>query len=323
LELLILIRKEIAMKVLVVGATGVLGRNVIPRLLERGHQVRAVVRRNEQARFLNQIGVEAVPGDILDYKSMEIAGRGSNVGLHLATAIPKNGSQDWSLNDRIRLEGTRNLLEALIKNGAERYVQQSITLVYGEQGQEIVDETAPLHTIPISQSAIKMEAMVRDSDLAWTILRGGLFYGPGTSREEGWWQTARYGRLTLPGDGSDLISLVHVVDMARAVVAATERVSAPAGSTYNIVDDEPVQMKDLFRYIAAQVGEAEPPAGGPRFLPSLGVRNVRAQIELGWRPVFPNYRIGLAYARLEDIQKSRQVTASPRAADRLQTEAIL
>lgn len=311
------------MKVLVVGATGVLGRNVIPRLLWNGHQVRAVVRRNEQVRFLNKMGVEAVHGDILDYKSIEIAARDSDVGLHLATAIPKNDSQDWSHNDRIRIEGTRNLLEALTRNGANRYVQQSITLVYGEQGQEIVDETAVVQTSPISQSAIKMEAMVRDSDLAWTILRGGLFYGPGTGREEGWWQTARQGRMTVPGDGSDLISLVHVVDMARAVVAATERASALAGSTYNVVDDEPVHMKGLFRYIAAQVGEAEPPAGGPRFLPSLGVQNIRAQIELGWRPMFPNYQSGLAYAQLEGIQRNIQMTASPRAADRVQTEAIL
>ncbi|HEX5807580.1 MAG TPA: NAD-dependent epimerase/dehydratase family protein [Anaerolineales bacterium] len=311
------------MRVLVVGATGVLGRNVIPRLLERGHQVRAVVRRNEQARFLNAMGAEAVLGNVLDAKGMTTAARGIHIGLHLATAFPENSSQDWSLKDRIRLEGTRNLLDALIKNGAQHYVQQSITLVYGEQGEEIVDETAPSQATPINQSAIEMEAMVRDANLGWTILRGGLFYGPGTGREESWWQAARHGRMTIPGDGSDLISLVHVVDMARAVVAATEHMPTQAGSTYNIVDNEPVRMKDLFRYVSAQASEQEPRTGGPRLLPSLGVRNVRAQIELNWRPVFPNYQIGLAYAQPEGIENSIQRMASPRAADHQQTEAIL
>jgi 2-alkyl-3-oxoalkanoate reductase len=311
------------MRVLVVGATGVLGRNVIPRLLERGHQVRAVVRREEQAQLLNGMGAETVIGNILDDKSMKVASRDVHTGLHLATAIPRNGSQDWSLNDRIRLEGTRNLLDALIENGAKHYLQQSITLVYGEQGGEIVDEAAPLQATPISQSAIEMEAMVRDSGLAWTILRGGLFYGPGTGREEGWWQAARHGSLTIPGDGSDLISLVHVVDMARAVVDATEHSSSRTGRLYNIVDDEPVHIKELFGHIAAQVGAAGLPSGSPRYLPSLGVSNLKAQIELNWRPVFPNYRIGLAYAQIEGIQKNIQLMASPRAANRVQAEAIL
>ena len=311
------------MRVLVVGSTGVLGRNVIPRLLERGHQVRAVVRREEQAHLLKRMGAEAVIGNILDARSMHAASRDVHTGLHLATAIPGNGSQDWSLNDRIRLEGTRNLLDALILNGAQNYVQQSITLVYGEHGEEIVDETAQLQATPISRSAIEMEAMVRDSGLAWTILRGGLFYGPGTGREESWWQGARDGSMTIPGDGGDLVSLVHVVDMARAVVAATEHSSAPTGRLYNIVDDEPVRIKELFGYIAAQVGAAGLPSGSPRYLPSLGVSNVKAQIELHWQPVFPNYRIGLAYAQLQGIQRNIPVMASPRAADRVQAEAIL
>ena len=309
------------MKILVVGATGILGRNAIPRLLERGHRVRAVVRRNDQARLLERMGVETVIANILDYKSMEAAAHGSHAALHLAMGIPKNGSQDWSLDDRIRLEGTRNLLDALIKNGVTRYVQQSITLVYGEQGQEIVDESASLQRTAISQSAIGMEESVRTSGLDWIILRGGLLYGPGTGREEGWWGAALQGRLTIPGDGSDLISLVHVVDMARAVVAATEHASP--NRIYNIVDDEPVSVKDLFSYIAAQVGEEAPQAGGPKFLPSLGVKNTKAQIELAWRPVYPNYQIGLAYREFSGINRSRQIMASPRAADQMKAEVLL
>lgn len=284
------------MNVLIIGATGVLGRNVIPRLLARGHHVRAILRRSGSVRFLEQAGVEVRSGDIFDRSSLEAASSGCDAALHLATAIPKDGSQDWSLNDRVRREGTRNLLDAALKNGVRRYIQQSITLLYGDNGQQIVDESAPVRVSAISQSAADMEGMVRSSGLEWSILRGSIFYGAGTGREDGWRQSAREGNLTLPGDGSDLISLVHVVDMARAVIAALER--APAGSIYNIVDDEPASYKRLFDHIAAQLDADPPRSGGPKFLPSLGCSNAKARQELGWSPAYPNFLSGLADVEL-------------------------
>lgn len=280
------------MKILVIGATGVLGRNVIPRLLERGHQVRAVVRRTEQLHFLNQMGSQANLGDIFDPVSLDNATRGTDVVLHLATAIPKSENQDWSLNDRVRREGTRNLVTAAIKNGVKRYIQQSITLVYGENGQEIVTESASLQVSPVSQSAADMEDMVRSSALDWSILRGGIFYGQGTGREEGWRRLAQQGQLMLPDDGKDIISLIHIVDYARAIVIATEH--AQAGSIFNIVDDEPVRFISLFNHITSQLELSQPNTGGPKFLPSLGCSNLKARQELGWRPVYPSYLSGLA-----------------------------
>lgn len=280
------------MNVFVVGATGVLGRNVIPRLLERGHHVRAVARQNAQVEFLRQAGVEASIGDIFDRDSLYAAARGADAALHLATAVPKNGGNDWSLNDRVRREGTRTLLDAVTAAGVRRYVQQSIALVYGEQGNQIVDESAPVQLSPISQSAGDMEELVRESTLEWTILRGGIFYGTGTGREDEWRDAARRDQLALPGDGSDLISLVHPVDMARAVVAAAEQ--APAGTSFNIVDDEPVSYRDLFTYLTAQLGMKPPSTGGYKFLPSLGASNARARSQLDWRPAYSSYRSGLA-----------------------------
>jgi nucleoside-diphosphate-sugar epimerase len=103
---------------------------------------------------------------------------------------------------------------------------------------------------------------------------------------------ARQNRLLLPGDGDGLISLIHVADMARAVVAAAE--NAPPGSVYNIVDDEPLSYKRLFTYIAAQLDKNAPLAGGPIFLPSLGCANARVKNELPWQPSYPSYRSGLA-----------------------------
>jgi len=280
------------MKVLVVGATGVLGRNVVPRLLERGHDVRTVIRRPERAHFSQLLGAEPVAGDIFDLESLSSAARGCDVALHLATAIPKSPEQDWSVNDRIRREGTQNVLAASARTGLKRYIQQSIAFLYGDCGRIIVDESAPLQPAPIIQSAADMEEMVRASSLEWCILRGGSFYGKGTGQEERWREDARQGRLMLPGDGSDLISLVHVVDMARAVVMAAE--SASPGSIHNVVDDEPVSYKSLYTYIAAQIDAPAPQPGGRKAPRSLGCSNAKIKRDLSWQPVYPSYRSGLA-----------------------------
>lgn len=101
------------MNVVVFGATGVLGRHVLPRLLERGHTVRAIVRRDDQAERLHRLGFTAQIGDIVDAESVERAVEGCDAALHLATAIPRPGEvQDWAPNDRIRREGTQHLLAA-------------------------------------------------------------------------------------------------------------------------------------------------------------------------------------------------------------------
>ena len=279
------------MHVAVVGSTGVLGRHVVPRLLERGHKVRALVRSKKQVSIYGRIGVEPVLGDILKMDTLEQATQGCDAALHLATAIPKGKDMDWSMNDRIRREGTQNLLAAAAQNGLNRYIQQSVILVYGDHGAEIVDETASLQPAAILKSAVDMESHVRASELEWCILRGGLFYGPSTGRDEDWRQAALDNMLFLPGQGDGLISLIHVVDMARAVVDAVEK--APGRSIYNVVDDKPVRFRDLFTYIAALVDGSDPEAGGPTLLPSLGCSNSKIKSELGWKLTYPTYRSGL------------------------------
>jgi nucleoside-diphosphate-sugar epimerase len=287
------------MHIAVIGATGVLGRQVVPRLVERGHQVRAIVRQPAQAEGLQRLGVEAVLGDILDRETLVPATIECDAALHLATAIPKAGHpQDWSMNDRIRRAGTQNFVAACETSGLRRYVQQSITFLYGDHGGHLVDEEAALRPSPIVQSAVDMESFVQASRFEWCILRGGLFYGTGTGREEQWRQAAHAGALKLPGDGTALLSLVHVVDMARAAVMAIER--AAARSIYNVVDDQPVDYRTLYHYLAAQANAPEPPPGGAvslrgaLVLPSLGCRNTRIKTELGWEPLYATYRSGLA-----------------------------
>lgn len=281
------------MHIAVVGSTGVLGRHVVPRLLEHGHKVRALVRREKQATMYRRVGVEPVFGDILKMDTLERATQGCDAALHLATAIPKGKDMDWSMNDRIRREGTQNLLTAASQNGVHRYIQQSVILLYGDHGAQIVDETASLQPAAILQSAVDMENYVRASDLDWCILRGGLFYGRGTGRDEGWRQAVLDKTLRLPGQGDGLISLIHVVDMARAIVDAVENTAARC--IFNVVDDEPVRYRDLYQYIAALVDSPDAEAGGPILLPSLGCSNKKLKSELRWVPLYPTYISGLSY----------------------------
>ena len=190
------------MRMFVVGATGVLGRHTLPRLVERGHSVAVVARHPEDVARLRRLGFDAHHGDILDAESLREPLGGCEVALHLATAIPRRPDMGWDLNDRIRREGTRNLLATAQQQGVRRYVQQSITLLYGDSGGQLVSEEQPLAPYPRIASAFEMEEAVRASSLDWVILRGGSFYGPGTGREDDWYRQAEEGTLTVPGDGS-------------------------------------------------------------------------------------------------------------------------
>jgi 2-alkyl-3-oxoalkanoate reductase len=280
------------MRVAILGATGALGRQVVPRLVERGHVVRAVVRSAAQAAALARLGIEAVLGDILAGPSLAPALAGCEVALHLATAVPMPGMpRDLSRNDRIRREGTANLIAACRQAGVRRYVQQSIAHLAADGTANLRDEDAPLSAAALAQSAADMEAQVKASGLAWWILRGGAFYGPGTGRDEDWRRMARDG-LTLPGDGADYLSLIHVTDMADAVAQASEL--APAGAVLAIVDDEPVTYAALYAYLAALEGGPVPRPGGPKLGLSFRISNARAKAALGWRPRLASYRSGLA-----------------------------
>jgi 2-alkyl-3-oxoalkanoate reductase len=286
-------------KVVVIGSTGVLGRHLVPRLVEQGHQVRVVVRKPAQVDWFQRVGIEAVQGDILDSDSLVLATNACQAAIHIATAIPKaGGAQDWSLNDLIRREGTVNFVTACQANRVRRYMQQSIALLYGDHGTDIVDEDTGIQPDSVTQSAADMEAIVQESSLDWCILRGGLFYGPGTGRQDEWAQAVESCKLTYSGDGSSLISLVHVVDMARAIVLSLER--AGGRTIYNVVDDQPVDHHTLYGYIAARTGSPEPRSGGEVFLPSLGCSNFRIKSDLGWEPLYPTYRAGLANFRIND-----------------------
>jgi nucleoside-diphosphate-sugar epimerase len=287
------------LSIAVLGATGVYGRHLVPRLVARGHRVRALVRRPETAAIAAACGAELHRSDVFDGASLRAGLEGCDIGINLATSLPgPSGKGDYATNDRLRREGTPVWVRACHDVGVSRIVQQSIAMVNAGGGDAWADEDT---VFPAGQegtaalaiaAALAMEDTVRQSGLDWTILRGGLFYGPGTGFDDDWFARARAGKLRLPADGQDYVSLVHIADMAEATAAAIGR--WPSRQALIVADDEPARWRDVLTYVAAIAGAAPPQPGGRLGLPSYRASNRRAREALSWTPVYANYRIGLA-----------------------------
>jgi nucleoside-diphosphate-sugar epimerase len=136
-----------------------------------------------------------------------------------------------------------------------------------------------------------MEETIRGADLDWVILRGALFYGPGTGFDDAWFERARAGTLRLPGDGSGWVSLVHIADMAAATLATIAR--WPSRRALIVADDAPARWRDVLGWVAAVAGAPPPAPGGFAGLPSFRVQNARARALLGWEPFYRDHRSGL------------------------------
>ncbi len=284
----------------VLGASGVYGRHLVPRLTAAGHRVRALARSPASAAAAAACGADVRAADIFDPASLRAGLEGCDVAVNLATSLPSpakpGGGSD--ANNRVRREGVPIFLDACAASGVRRVLQQSIAMVHCGGGDDWIDEATPFLAPPpgivgeAMSVAREMEATVAKAPLDWLILRGALFYGPGTGFDEDWFARARAGKLRLPDTGDDYVSLVHVADMADATVAALAR--WPSRRHLIIADDDPPRWRELFGFVAASVGSPEPQVGGPARFPSFRVRNARAREALGWSPRFPSYRVGLA-----------------------------
>ena len=244
--------------VAVVGATGVLGRAVIPLLLQHQYTVRALIRSTSKAQQVLPAGLELVEADLLDPASErrlpELLANCDAV-LHIATAIPRdmNAPHAWDTNTRLRTDGVRWLLQAAPKAGVKQYIQQSISMAYPDHGDEWITEDMPLDTSTeragLCAPVIAMENLVRTlatDRLQWCILRGGSFVGPDTFQENAL-ADLRNGKYVIAGTGQNFVSLIHVADMASATLAALE--NAPDQSIFNIVD-EPRREGDYLDWLA-------------------------------------------------------------------------
>lgn len=281
----------------ILGATGVYARHLTPRLMSAGHAVRALVRRPEAAGVARACGAEVHEADIFDTPSLTTALRGCDIGINLATSLPgPSGRGDYAANDRVRAEGTPRWIEACTAAGVTRVIQQSIGMVNAAGAAWADEDTAyagPEDGVAAKAIAasIAMERSVTASALDWIILRGGLFYGPGTGMDDDWYARAVAGKLRLPGNGEDFVSLVHISDMARATVAAVER--WPSRRALIVCDDHPAQWREVFGFIASAAGQPELKGGGLAGFPSFRLRNSRAREALGWAPAYETYRAGL------------------------------
>jgi nucleoside-diphosphate-sugar epimerase len=281
----------------ILGATGVYARHLVPRLVAAGHAVRALVRRPEAAGIARLCGADVRVADVFDAASLRAGLAGCEIGVNLATSLPgPSGRGDFASNDRLRRDGTPIWLEACADAGVARIVQQSIAMV-GAAGDAWADEDTP----PAAReagvagdsiaAALAMEDAVKAAPRDWLILRGGLFYGPGTGFDDDWFARAAAGRLRMPGDGSGFVSLIHIADMAAATAAAIER--WPSRRTLIVADDAPARWRDVLGYVACVAGAAPPAPGGRSGFPSFRVRNARAKAALGWAPLYADHRAGL------------------------------
>ena len=284
-------------RIAVLGATGVYGRHLVPRLAAAGYRIRALVRKPELAGIAATCGAGFAVADIFDEASLQAGLAGCEVAINLATSLPAPGEQgDYARNDELRREGTPIFLRACREAGVSRVLQQSIAMTHAGGGDAWADEET---FYPVAEgvagaaiTAVRtMEASVVASGLDWAILRGGLFYGPGTGFDDDWFTRARAGKLRLPAEGDDYVSLVHIADMAAATVAALG--SWPSRQPLIVADDCPARWRDVLTYVCAVAGCAPPQPGGRSAMPSFRVKNARARQCLAWAPVYGDYRAGL------------------------------
>jgi nucleoside-diphosphate-sugar epimerase len=282
----------------ILGGNGVYARHLIPRLVATGHRVRALVRRPEAAGVAVACGADVTIADIFDEASLCTALEGCDVGINLATSLPgPTGRGNFEANDRLRRDGTPTWTSACKAAGVARIIQQSVAMVNAAPGDTWSDEETVASGVDDEvaaraiEAALSMEDAVRASGLDALILRGGLFYGPGTGFDDDWLSRAKAGKLRVPADGNAYVSLVHIADMAEVTLAAISR--WPRERTLIVADDRPARWIELFSFVARIAGAAAPTLGGRLGFPSFRVRNSRAREALGWKPYYADFRAGL------------------------------
>jgi nucleoside-diphosphate-sugar epimerase len=260
--------------------------------------VSALVRRPEAAGFAKACGADICTADIFNPDSLRAALTGCTVAINLATSLPgPSGRGDFQANDELRRNGTPIWIEACRSAGVPRIIQQSIAMV-NAAGDTWADEETVCSAagdevaVRAIEAALAMEQSARLFLGACIILRGGLFYGPGTGFDDDWFSRAKTGKLRLPGNGEGFVSLIHISDMAAATTAVIDR-WADTPNTLVVVDNMPARWREIFSYVAQLAGSAEPASGGRLGFPSFRVRNTRARTALGWAPHYPDYRAGL------------------------------
>jgi nucleoside-diphosphate-sugar epimerase len=316
------------MKVFVAGATGVLGRSLVPQLVARGHDVVGMTRSPTKQDAVRSLGARPVVADALDPDAVAqaVASAEPEVIVHQLTALSgKMSVKDMRhpdrapgaiMTNRLRSEGTDHLLAAGRAVGARRFVAQSFAAFrWAHTGGPVLTEADPLDPDPPAALRAPITGLLHVeravTSIEWgegLVLRYGGFYGPGTSVSRApdamFAAPVRKRRFPIIGNGDGIWSHIHIDDAAAATVAAVER---GAAGIYNIVDDDPAPVREWLPGLARAL-DAKPPRRIPRWLGRLlagetatlmmtesrGSSNAKAKRELGWQPRYPSWRQGFA-----------------------------
>lgn len=304
------------MRVFVTGAAGVLGRRLIPTLVGRGHHVVGLTRSAEKRGLLEQLGAEALVADVLKPTAIldAVVAAKPEIVVSLLTDLPqrldlRRINETYDANNRLRVEGTSNLVAAARAASVSRLIIESLAIWYAPDSTTARDEQSPLFLDapePIGRSVralTEMEHLAQQPPFKTVILRYGSFYGPGTwfGRGGSIHEDIANRRYPVLGDGAGYYSWIHIDDAAAATAAAIE---SDASGVFNVVDDHPVQTREWLPAYAETIG-APPPRSVPLFMARLvagglvdwqaqmpPVSNARIKQTLGWRPAYASWRDG-------------------------------
>jgi 2-alkyl-3-oxoalkanoate reductase len=302
------------MRVFVAGATGALGRHLVPMLVAAGHEVTATTRTPGKLAQLREAGAAPVVVDGLDREAVIAAVRAAapEVIVHQMTALAgmrslRKPDQVFAATNELRTRGTDNLLAAAAQAGTRRVIAQSNDRAYERSGGPVKTEEDPLASRPPSPWSARSLAAIKHVDetvpLAapeGIVLRYGAFYGPGAS--ELLLDAVRKRQVPVIGGGTGISSFIEITDAATATLAA---VAGGAPGAYNVVDSDPAPVAEWLPYLAKVAG-AKPPLRVPAWLVRLlagefvvalmtsarGSSNEKARKELGWEPRYPSWREG-------------------------------
>ena len=295
------------MKVFVAGASGTIGIPLVRALVTAGHQVTALTRSPQKQDELRRLGATPTLADALDADALAsavMAAKPTHV-IHQLTALPKEGpsrASDLLATNRLRIDGTRHLLNASIRAGAPRFIGGSFALLPGAASAPSADVNEAVAATRSMETQIVNAS--RSHQIEGIVLRYGLFYGPTNPSTVKMIEMVQKRRFpTIRGDRG-LLPFIHLDDAVSATLAALDHGSA--GSVYDIVDDRAISISEAVRLMADYTG-----APAPRTVPAwllkllmpyrarmlsmrLPLSNAKARTELGWRPLFPTFGDGLS-----------------------------
>ncbi len=325
------------MKILLVGATGAIGRRLVPLLVEAGHTVTGTTRQADKAMLIYSSAATPLVVNALNADELLKAVRQAapDVIIHQLTAIParfnmRHFDLEFARTNRLRIEGTDNLLAAARAAGCRRFIAQSYTgWPYARDGGWIKTEKDPLLSSPDSGSRESFKAIVHlestvlgDKAIQGFVLRYGAFYGPGTSLGMGGsaLEDIKQRRIPIVGKGTGYWSFIHIDDAAAATLAA---VGGNTPGLYNITDDEPAPVSEWLPFLAGVLG-AKPPRHLAAWLGRLaigqhglammttarGASNDKAKSLLPWKLRWPTWREGFREGLKDRDQQVRSGATS-------------